>query len=85
MQKRETKLYTITDRKENQHKRLPVSSIGRKIKSEGRYRGLFMQNTTCFHSCVFLQLLETGLEQGKTLGPDHAHFSLLAGTREGIN
>lgn len=44
-----------------------------------------MQNTTCFHSCVFLQLLETGLEQGKTLGPDHAHFSLLAGTREGIN
>lgn len=39
----------------------------------------------CFHSRVFLQLLETCLEQGKALGRDHAHFTLLAGTKEGIN
>lgn len=54
-----------------------------KIKSEGKHRGLFTQNRTGFHSCVFLQLLDTCLEQGKALGPDPAYFRLLLGRWKG--
>lgn len=42
-----------------------------------------MQSRTCFHRNVFVQLLETCLEQGKALGSDPSYFSLLLKEMEG--
>lgn len=75
--------YLLGGRNENSHRNIPVSFIGRKIKCEGKHRGSFMQNRTCFHSSVFLQLLETCLEQSEALGPNPAYFRMLLGRWRG--
>lgn len=62
---------------------ISVSFIGREITTEGKHRGLFLQSRTCFHSNVFVQLLETCLEQGKALGSDPSYLSLLLEEMEG--